>query len=74
MAWTIALLLLGNWVVGLASGARLGWWLHVAFVLAVVSALMGLTERMASIRASAKRAAVNRNRQPEPPAGRGSLE
>ncbi|HCF57591.1 MAG TPA: hypothetical protein DFS52_06310 [Myxococcales bacterium] len=74
MAWTIALLLLGNWVVGLASGAHLGWWLHVAFVLAVVSALMGLTGRMASIRSSSRRAVANRTRQPEPPDGRGSLE
>ena len=41
MAWTLALILLGNWVVGLFSGAELGLWLHGFLVLALSSLTIG---------------------------------
>ena len=41
MAWTIALILLGNWVVGLMSGAQLGLFLHAFLLGALLSLLLG---------------------------------
>lgn len=41
MAWTIALILLGNWVVGFFSGAELGLWLHGFLLGAVLSLFVG---------------------------------
>lgn len=41
MAWTIALILLGNWVVGFFSGAELGLWLHGFLLGALLAALVG---------------------------------
>lgn len=41
MAWTIALILLGNWVVGFFSGAELGLWLHGFLLGAVLALLIG---------------------------------
>jgi hypothetical protein len=50
MAWAIALILFGNWVLGIASGASLGWWIHLMLLGALVSAAMGTVGQAARIR------------------------
>lgn len=54
MAWAIALILLGNWVLGIASGASLGWWVHLMLVGALVSVAMGAVGQAARIRRGAQ--------------------
>lgn len=42
MWWTMAIMLLALWALGLFSGATLGGWVHLFFALAAVCSLMGL--------------------------------
>lgn len=45
MLWTIAVVLLVLWALGLVSSYTLGGFIHVLLVLAVVSVLVGLFQR-----------------------------
>lgn len=66
MPWAIALILFGNWLLGLASGARLGWWVHLLFVVGLVSGAMGLAGSLARARgerARSRRAAAQARAQ-----------
>lgn len=37
MAWMVTVLLFSLWVLGMVSGATLGWWIHLMLVFALVS-------------------------------------
>jgi hypothetical protein len=45
MLWTITLILLVLWVLGLISGATLGWWVHLLLVFAVISLILAIARR-----------------------------
>jgi hypothetical protein len=45
MLWTLTIILLVLWVLGLVSGAAMGWWIHVLLVLAVVSLVFAVLRR-----------------------------
>ena len=42
MLWTVTVILLVLWVLGLVSGASLGAWVHILLVLAVISLIFAL--------------------------------
>ncbi|AFL89451.1 hypothetical protein Terro_3233 [Terriglobus roseus DSM 18391] len=42
MLWTITVILLVLWLVGLVSGTTLGGWIHILIVLAIVSLIFNL--------------------------------
>jgi hypothetical protein len=44
MLWTITIILFVLWVVGLVSGAALGWWIHILLVLAVILLIFNLLQ------------------------------
>jgi hypothetical protein len=44
MLWTITIILFVLWVVGLVSGATLGWWIHILLVLAVILLIFNLLQ------------------------------
>lgn len=45
MLWTITVILFVLWILGMVSGATLGWWIHVLLVLAVVSLIFAVIRR-----------------------------
>jgi hypothetical protein len=45
MLWTITVILLVLWALGLASGSALGAWVHILLILAVVSLLLAVIRR-----------------------------
>jgi asparagine N-glycosylation enzyme membrane subunit Stt3 len=45
MLWTIAVILMVLWFLGLVSSYTLGGFIHVLLVLAVVSLLVGVIQR-----------------------------
>lgn len=45
MLWTITVILFVLWVLGLVSGATMGWWIHILLVLAVVSLILAVIRR-----------------------------
>ena len=45
MLWTITVILFVLWILGLVSGAQLGWWIHVLLVLAVISLILAVIRR-----------------------------
>lgn len=45
MLWTITVILLVLWAVGMVSGATLGWWVHLLLVLAVISLIFAVIGR-----------------------------
>lgn len=44
MLWTITIILFVLWIVGLVSGAALGWWIHILLVLAVIMLIFNLLQ------------------------------
>ena len=44
MLWTIALILLVLWSVGLVSSYTLGGYIHILLVLAIISLLIGIIQ------------------------------
>jgi hypothetical protein len=42
MLWTITVILLGLWLLGLVSGAALGAWIHLFLLFAVVSLILAV--------------------------------
>jgi hypothetical protein len=45
MLWTITVILFVLWILGLVSGATMGWWIHVLLVLAVISLILAVIRR-----------------------------
>jgi hypothetical protein len=45
MLWTITVILLVLWAVGMVSGATLGWWVHLLLILAVISLIFAVIGR-----------------------------
>ncbi len=42
MLWTITVILLVLWLVGLVSGYTMGGWIHILIVLAIISLIFNL--------------------------------
>jgi hypothetical protein len=42
MLWTITVILLVLWLIGLVSGTTLGGWVHILIVLAIISLIFNL--------------------------------
>jgi hypothetical protein len=42
MLWTLTVILLLLWVVGLATSSQLGAWVHILLVLAIISIAINL--------------------------------
>ena len=42
MLWTITVILLVLWLVGLVSGTTFGGWIHILIVLAIISLIFNL--------------------------------
>ena len=49
MLWTITVILLVLWVLGLVSGASMGAWVHILLVLAVVSLIFAVLRRGSAV-------------------------
>lgn len=45
MLWTITVILFVLWILGMVSGATLGWWIHLLLVLAVISLILAVIRR-----------------------------
>jgi hypothetical protein len=45
MLWTITIILLVLWAIGLVSGSTLGWWVHLLLILAVISLILAVVRR-----------------------------
>ncbi len=45
MLWTIAVILLVLWVLGMVSGAVLGWWIHLFLVFALIASILAVAQR-----------------------------
>jgi hypothetical protein len=45
MLWTITVILLALWVLGLVSGSAVGAWIHILLVLAVISLIFAVMRR-----------------------------
>ena len=50
MLWTITVILLVLWVLGLASGSAIGAWVHILLVLAIVSLVLAIIRRSSARR------------------------
>ena len=48
MLWTITILLVVLWALGMVSGAALGWWIHLLLVLAIISLIFAVIRRGAA--------------------------
>jgi hypothetical protein len=44
MLWTITIILFVLWLVGVVSGATLGWWIHILLILAVILLIFNLLQ------------------------------
>ena len=42
MLWTITVVLLVLWLIGLVSGSTFGGWIHILIVLAIISLIFNL--------------------------------
>ena len=49
MLWTITVILLVLWVLGLVSGSAMGAWVHILLVLAIVSLIFAVLRRVATV-------------------------
>lgn len=45
MLWTMAIILLVLWVLGMVSGASLGWWVHLFLVFALIAVVLAVANR-----------------------------
>ncbi|HET7826116.1 MAG TPA: lmo0937 family membrane protein [Anaeromyxobacter sp.] len=45
MLWTITILLVVLWALGMVSGSALGAWVHILLVLAVISLIFAVMRR-----------------------------
>src|SRR5438045_9281374 len=49
MIWTITVILLVLWVLGLVSGSTMGAWVHILLVLAIISLIFAVLRRGATV-------------------------
>lgn len=42
MFWTITVILLVQWVIGMTAGSTVGMWVHLLFVFALISGVLAL--------------------------------
>jgi hypothetical protein len=49
MLWTIAVILLVLWLLGLVSGYTLGYYIHILLVIAIVVVLIGFIQGRRSV-------------------------
>jgi len=49
MLWTITVILLALWVLGLVSGSTMGAWVHILLVLAIISLIFAVLRRGAAV-------------------------
>jgi hypothetical protein len=49
MLWTITLILFVLWVLGMVSGASLGWWIHILLVAAMFALVLAVIRRGARV-------------------------
>jgi hypothetical protein len=49
MLWTIAVILLILWLLGLVSGYTLGYYIHILLVIAIVVVLIGFIQGRRSV-------------------------
>jgi hypothetical protein len=47
--WTITIILLVLWILGMVSGAAMGWWIHILLILAIVSLILAVIRRTARV-------------------------
>jgi hypothetical protein len=45
MLWTITVILLVLWALGLVSGSAIGSWIHILLVLAIISLIFAVMRR-----------------------------
>jgi hypothetical protein len=45
MLWTITILLVVLWALGMVSGSTLGAWVHILLVLAIISLIFAVMRR-----------------------------
>jgi uncharacterized protein DUF5670 len=45
MLWTITILLVVLWALGMVSGSALGAWVHILLILAVISLIFAVMRR-----------------------------
>jgi hypothetical protein len=45
MLWTVTVILLVLWVLGLVSGGTMGAWVHILLVLAIISLIFAVLRR-----------------------------
>jgi hypothetical protein len=45
MLWTITVILLVLWVLGLVSGSTMGAWVHILLVFAIISLIFAVMRR-----------------------------
>jgi len=45
MLWTITVILLVLWVLGLVSGSTMGAWVHILLVFAIISLIFAVLRR-----------------------------
>jgi hypothetical protein len=45
MLWTVTVILLVLWALGMVSGATLGAWVHILLVLAVIALIFAVIRR-----------------------------
>ena len=48
MLWTITVILLVLWALGLVSGSAIGGWVHILLVLAIISLIFAVIRRGAA--------------------------
>jgi len=48
MLWTVTVILLVLWVLGLVSGSTMGAWVHILLVLAIISLIFAVMRRVAA--------------------------
>jgi hypothetical protein len=48
MLWTITIILLVLWALGLVSGSAIGSWVHILLLLAVISLIFAVLRRGAA--------------------------
>jgi hypothetical protein len=48
MLWTVTVILLVLWALGLVSGSTMGAWVHILLVLAIISLIFAVMRRGAA--------------------------
>ena len=49
MLWTVTIILLVLWALGLVSGSAVGGWIHILLILAVISLILAVIRRGSAV-------------------------